>query len=808
MSHGSAPGENSLLRYFKFGENILRFRWFIGGFLLLFTLWMLYCASQVKIATRFVDFFPRNHPNVLLTNKYAAFGGADTVTFMVEVKNGDIFNTPTLKIIQDLTRDINRLPGVNHNEVFSLASYRVTYAKAVPGALVAKTFMYPNLPNGQAELDLLKRNVTIYRDRIGSLVSPDNRAAVVRASFNEEGFNYKELFFDIRGLVKKYQDPNHEIFVAGEPIVRGYGYYYEPAVVTILVASVIAMILILYLFLAQRSRWWAPIVTGTFSAIWGLGFVGLMGYDFDPVMLVIPFILTARDVSHGIQWQGRYYDEIDRLRDKYAACIATTDQMLPPGFLSIIADIAGIVFIALGGIPVLEHIGFAGAVWLAGSLTMVFVFQPILMSFLPLPEVRSEAKRVTGIYMWIEGLFAKLAEIPVTPGRRRASILVIALIVLIWGVASGLREPVGYVYAGTPLYRPSAKVNRDLMAINHYFPTDEGWVIVANMPPFPDPQSALAPGILRMSNDLHNYLLQDRDLDSVVTFASRIIMPSNMMLHYGHPKFLSIPDDIQLSGNLQYLYSTATAPGEMEQYLAPPAAQDTCIRILMPGHTTLALDRLRQRLNEFVKERVSGDPNLNKIKVLSLGSTAGLYAAADDVLKQLDFLNITFVLAAVCLFSMISFRSVVAGLLFLLACVLANFGAFIYLRLRDIGLTIDTIPVISLGIGLGIDYGIYTVARIRDEVIGGMSLNEAIRIAITKTGTSVFSTFSVMVGGIALWAFSPLLFHSEMSVLLMFLMGTNMIAGVLVLPCYIAWARPKFVVKHEQVQTQAAAGGN
>ena len=143
------------------------------------------------------------------------------------------------------------------------------------------------------------------------------------------------------------------------------------------------MIVILYLTLGQRTRWWAPIVTGALSAVWGLGFVGLMGYNFDPVMLVIPFILTARDMSHGIQWQGRFHDELDRLGDKYAACEATTDFMLPPGLLSILADIAGIIFISFGGIPVLQHIALAGSVWLAGSLTMVFIFQPIFVSYLP-----------------------------------------------------------------------------------------------------------------------------------------------------------------------------------------------------------------------------------------------------------------------------------------------------------------------------------------------------------------------------------------------------------------------------------------
>ena len=129
---------------------------------------------------------------------------------------------------------------------------------------------------------------------------------------------------------------------------------------------------------------------------------------------------------------------------------------------------------------------------------------------------------------------------------------------------------------------------------------------------------------------------------------------------------------------------------------------------------------------------------------------------------------------------------------------MANFGAFIYMNARDIGLTIDTIPVISLGIGLGIDYGIYIVARIRDEVMGGATVEEAIATALSTTGAAVFSTFAVMVGGILPWAFSPLLFHNEMSVLLIFLMGTNMIAGVLILPSFIAWRRPRFITQFEK----------
>ena len=323
---------------------------------------------------------------------------------------------------------MNVLPGVDHNEIFSLASYRVAFPRAVPGALISTEFMYPNVPATQAELDNLRRDVMTHREPVAGFVTFDNKGAMVTASFNEQALDYKALFDDIQAIVHKYSDANTEIFVAGQPVISGWGYNYLPRDhLIIFVIAIALMLIILYLSIGQRSSWWAPILTGSFSAIWGLGFVSLMGYNFDPVMLVIPFILTARDLSHGIQWQGRYYDELDRLDDKLLACATTTDVMLPPGLLSILADIAGIIFISFGGIPVLKEIGLGGAVWLAGSLTMVFVFQPIFMSYLPRPRIRERS--------WLSrygkgdraGVFHRfvdwLVRVPVTPGVMRSAFL-------------------------------------------------------------------------------------------------------------------------------------------------------------------------------------------------------------------------------------------------------------------------------------------------------------------------------------------------------------------------------------------------
>jgi len=784
---------------FDVGALVLRYRVLIAVILGAVSLFMGYGASRIQIATRFVDFFPTDHRNVRLYHEFSrSFGGAQSLTFEVRVRDGDIFNYPKLKVITDINTAVDRLPGVDHQSLRSLASYRVSYADAEQGALLVKTYMYPEVPSTADGIEQLKRLVLEHKTELRGLVGGDNRSAVVTATFSEYELDYEDLFTKVQDIVKRYQDADRDIYVAGEPLVRGYGYHYLHLIAMILLISVTAMLLFLYLALSSRSTWWAPIITGSLSALWGLGFIGLMGYNFDPAMLVIPLILTARDLSHGIQWQGRYYDEFDRLGDKYQACIATTSYMLPPGFLSIVVDIAGIIFVALGGIPVLTYIGFGGAAWLASSLTMVFIFQPILMSYLPTPTVRAKATSKAMRFPALRSALDAITEMPTTAGFVRNSLLAAAVVFVLVGVVSGVGTKIGYSSVGTPLYRPTAKINQDIAAISKSFPTDEGWVAVVTEDEYPSPRNVLSPAVLRMTDDLRQFLLlHDPDVVQVISLAPTIDKPYNQVFHNDFPKYRVIPRDVTASGNLWHLFFAGTAPGEADRW-ANNGGSALSIRIFLRSHTFAALTGLQQQLASFVRERVVPDHALAKVKFLYLGGGAGLYAAANDVLFRLDLINISFVLGVVFLFSALSFRSFVAGVLFVLACVLANFAAFIYLKARDIGLTIDTIPVISLGIGLGIDYGIYTVARIRDEVISGTTIDSAVTIAIRSTGAAVFTTFVVMVAGIIPWAFSPMLFHNSMSILLTFLMCTNMIAGVLILPAYIAWARPNFIRQYEK----------
>jgi predicted RND superfamily exporter protein len=785
------------------GKTILRFRAPIGLLLASVTVFMVYASSRVQVGTRFVDFFPSYHKYILLNEKYQrSFGGAETLAIMLRVKEGDIFTPTTLKKLQSLTQAMDSLPGVNHEEVFSLGSFRVNYVEAESGALISKPYMFPDVPKTPADIAFLKNKVVVHQDALRQLVSEDFKSAMVTASFNDAEIDYGEFFQDVQKIINDNQDANNQIFVAGEPITRGWGYHYLPRLLAIIFISLGVIVLVHYYGIRGIARWWAPLMTGACSALWGMGFTGLIGYQLDPVMLVIPFILTARDVSHGIQWQRRFYSEIEKTGgDVHTAVVNTTNLMLPPGLVSILADIFGIIFVSFSGIPVLHHIALTGAVWVASSLLMVFVFQPIVMSYLPPPKL--EGKIEEHLAGGLEGLMDRFLRnfitFPVHPGIVRTLLLWGAAGFIVFGLVSGQRAEIGYRTVGTPLYRADSKVNKDIQAIAKSFPVDEGWVVLET-PSYPDAQSSLGPDPLRVADDLRYYLREhDPNVLQVISFASDIEKPFNQMFHYANPKFLRIPDSVQLSGNLWYLYLSGTAPGEMERFIPNSQANANCIRVLLRDHTYDTLNRVLNEIDDFTRTQVHPVPpdlGVAQVKVADLGGIAGLYAAANQVLKYTDFFNLTLTLLAVGICCAIEFRSLTAGVLFIAASVLGNFGAFIYMNARNLTLTIDTIPVVSLGIGLGIDYGIYTMAAIRDEVISGKEITNGITTAMRGTGQAVLNTLFVMIGGLSIWTFSPVDFHVRMAELLIFLMCTNAITGVIILPSFVSAFRPWFINRY------------
>src|SRR5713226_8686557 len=221
-----------------FGNFILAQRQPIGWLLVAITVFMSYWAVHVPIATKFEDLFPLDHPNTTLYRKFRIqYGGALTLAILLRVDQGDIFNFKTLQAIQDINHEVDILPGVNHNEVMSLASYRVIYARASPGLLTSSPFMYPKIPANQAELKALKDNVRAHQGQLAGLVTGDLKGTLIIASFNDSGVDYETLFDDVQTIIRKHQDANTHFYVSGAVMFAAWGYHYLPLLAKIFAAS-------------------------------------------------------------------------------------------------------------------------------------------------------------------------------------------------------------------------------------------------------------------------------------------------------------------------------------------------------------------------------------------------------------------------------------------------------------------------------------------------------------------------------------------------------------------------------------------
>src|SRR5579883_273571 len=623
----------------SFGALLLDYRQPVGLLLMVVTLVMFYFALHLPIATRFEDLFPADHPNVVLYRQLrGAYGGAQTLVLMIRVKDGDIFNPKTLLAIQQMNDEVNKLPGVNHNEVFSLASYRVLYARALPGTLASTPFMYPKVPDTPAQIAELRTLVQEHGTQLAGLVTPDLKGALVIAGFNDYALDYGTIFDAVQNLIHEHEDANTRVYATGAVMFAAWGYHYLPRLSAIFGASALLMILLTAVCLGGRVGWWAPVVTGLSAAFWGMGFMALMGYSFDPIMLVIPLIMTARDLGHGIQWQGAYYDEFARLDDPVAACVAAADSMLRPGLLAILASVAGIVFVATGDIPVLRQIGLGGAVWMGSSLVVVLLGQPILVSYLRAPARDRVPER---------SRLERLARLPLAGNGARTGLIALGLLVGAIGLLAYRYVGIGYQTPGTPIYRTDAKVNLDTAEVGKFVPSNFAWVVLET-PEYPDPRSTMGTKTLRMTDDLGNYLIEKGDAVAVLDFANVAEKPMDQLLHNGSPKFLALPDTEQLSAALWGFFFGASAPDEPKAYFAhEPSARSASVRILLPDHTTARLNKLRADLDAFVRERVASDPELKGVTLRYVGGEAGLYQAIDDVTPGLNLRNLGLTLGAI-----------------------------------------------------------------------------------------------------------------------------------------------------------------
>ncbi len=763
---------------------LIRFRIAVLIVMACVTLFFVSQITHMQMFTQFIDLFPYNHPFVKIHKEYARFfGGAYQATLMLEVKNGDVFNFETLKKMERIQLAVDLIPGVDHFGILSIASQRANYTVETPTGFSSLQIM-KEVPANQQELEDLKKRIFTSPFN-GILVSRDQKALRLDANFIEGKIDFNNLFDEFMKIKAQEEDANHKISLTGTPLVYGWIYHYLPRMGSIFLLTSCIILALLYGYMYQGGLWWRPFLDGIVTSIWGLGFAAFLGFHFDPLIIVIPFLLSARAMSHGVQWTERFVEEYRRFNgDIKQAALITGVAMFPPGLIGIVADTWALLIIAITPIPTLRNLAFIGTFWALSAVFSSLVLNPALFAsfkklWIPMEHKENMFDRI------LRKILVRLSSW--TFGKGRYITVGLAVAVLIVAVVSSGSLRYGDANPGDPILWQNSVYNTDIKRVNDRFPgVDQMWVVIEGTK-----EGAInSPDVNRGMEALKYHMMADPNV-GYATCLPDLIKGLNMLVRGNDPKMEFIPTQEQEIFSMLFLAKMGSSPNDLDPWIDLTKVEGTSnVRLYLKNHEGSLLKEVITRVETYIKD----NPTLmENAKAKPAGGLGGILAAANEVIAKRNDPILIFILAVIFIHCSLTYWSVLAGVIFTISLVLANFLAFTYMAFKGIGLNINTFPVVSLGIGMGVDYGLYIVSRIIEVYREEKDLGKSVRGGITTAGRAVFFTATMMTAGVVFWYLSPLRFQAEMGLLLGILMMVNMVVGVLVLPAVINIIKPKFI---------------
>ncbi len=740
----------------------------------------------VRMASDFADLLPQEHPYIQTHNKISdTFGGANNIVVAVTVKSGTIFNNETLKRINRVTDAIDSLTGINHNLVSSVTHRNTRKIWLNEFGTMKSAPHYDPLKKGgysTEELQIMQDEVVANPRVYGLLVSPDLSSALVRGTLNEGELNYAAIFEELQQIRTEEATVQVEIYATGQPVLIGWVTSYVGEIIQIFLYTVLILLALLIMYFRRFYGVLLPAIGIILTTIWGLGMMSLMGYNLDPLMMVVPFLISARAMSHGIQLVERYYHEHRKTEDKQIAARNTFEGLFRPGSLGVISDAIGLLLISLGSVPINDKLAIYSSLWAASVVITVLILIPILLELLP--ESQQQETRHTLLHR----LFQRVSKVACTrSGARLTLMTVVGLYIL--GVFLSSFVQVGQSEPGSPLLYPDHDYNISSKAINNLFPGSEELYIIAHT----DEKAGLKqPKIIRALADFQNFMLLDPEMGGSKGLPD-LITQVNQIIHNTDPRWLAYPKDNFEAGGLMFTYMMSSPiPGALQEFLDSDE-QNANMVFYYKDHKGETIRRAIQMVKDWSKSEIA---QIDGFSLELAGGVIGVTAAINEAAYDTNIVVIPLVFLLILVFVTVFYWSFHAGWLMFLAMSFATTLTYAYMGVAGIGINVNTVPIIAVGIGVGIDYSIYIMDRIREEYSRVPNLQVAIETAIGTTGVAIGFTALALIAGVVMWIFiSTMRFQADAALLLIVMLVLNALAAMFLVPAWIMSFKPKFITQ-------------
>lgn len=734
----------------------------------LITLFLGFRAYQLQPEASFSKLIPQGHSFIQKMNSHLrdlqASGTAVKVS--VAVKEGDIFNDEYLSTLGQIADEIFYLPGVNKNGVLSLWSPNVRWYMVTEDGFEAGSVIPPDYDGSEATLRQLRINLA-RSGIVGSMVANDFKSTIIEVPIYDvdpasgEPLDYLAFSRAIEKLVRQsYENDNISVHIIGFPkivgdLLEGIGAIFLFAIVTLVITFIL-----LFIYTRCLRATVAPLACSVIAVIWQLGLLHLLGFGLNAYSILVPFLILAVGVSHGVQVINAIALNGREVGDRLLSARLAFRGLYVAGMTALISDAVGFITLLVIGIEVIRELGIAASIGVAAIIFTNLVLLPVIMSYVGISDrgvqhMDIDPNRRHRLWSLMSQCATRKVAIPS---------LVIAIIGYGVGIIGGQQMAIGDLDAGAPELHPDSRYNLDNAFVtgNYAVSTDIMQVMVET-----PVQGCRLYENVTLIDKFDWYMEGVPGVQSVVSMAD-VMRRSAMGVNEGNPRWAT------LSRNQLALDSTAAnVPRELMNLDCSLAI----VALYLDDHKAETLARVVDAVENFADEY-----GTDQVKFVLAAGNAGIEAATNQEIEvaQKQILILVYLVVAALVF--LSFRSGVAVLCIIIPLGLTSALCQALMAYLGIGIKVATLPVVALGVGVGVDYGIYIYSRLTHYLKQGLPMQEAYYMALSTTGRAVAFTGIALGVGVITWVASPIKFQADMGMLLTFMFLLNMIGALWLLP--------------------------
>ena len=746
------------------------------GLLILFCLLTLLLgasATRLRVDAGFNKTIPLQHPYMrVFTDYQKSFGGANRVLVALMRKEGNIYQPEFFNALRGLTNDVFFIPGVDRASVTSLFTPNVRFTEIIEEGFVGGNVIPASFTASPSDLETVRRNV-LKSGQVGRLVANDFKGALISAELLEfdpasgAKLDYAKVAQQLEQLRVRYTTTQHDVHIIG--FAKAVGDITDGARGVLgffgIAFALTALLLVVYFRSWKLAA--LALVCALVPVIWLLGLLPVLGYGIDPLSILVPFLIFSIGVSHAVQMTNTWKQETLQGADGIKASRNAFVKLFVPGTTALLANAIGFLVILHIDIAMVQEMAVTASLGVALMILTNKLLLPIMLSYQRLDaEQRLRMQRTSSVDIW------KWVSHSAT---RRGSLgaLGIALVLLIFGLVKGAEVRTGDLGIGIPELRADSRYNTDTAAIMQHFSIGVDVLGVIAQTNVPDACTRFD-----IMDTIDRFEWEIKNVAGVQSIKS---LPGAAKLINAGWNENNLKWRV-LSRNPQVLAQSVT-PIDTATGLLNTDCSAMQIMIFTSDHTGETLARIVQAVKVFNAQHGSDGLQFK----LATGN-AGVMAATNEAVDAAEITMLVWLFAAISLLVLWEFRSFTAWLCIVLPLALVSLLCNAVMAMMGIGLKVSTLPVIALGVGVGVDYGIYLYERMQHYFsTRDVSLREAFYRALCERGTAAVFTAITMSIGVGSWAFSALKFQADMGLLLAFMFLVNMLGAIFLLPALAAW---------------------